>query len=98
MIAVTLLKLQHPQHLEVDLDSFSESATNRTEKLIKSKNCMIYRVSSPDRHTIKIGEILFIIKGVITIFVFFTKSGESKRAEEQSHPSCCDGQHDVKVS
>jgi hypothetical protein len=55
MIAAILLKLEHPQRPEADLDSFSESATSRTEKLIKSKNHMVYRVSSPDKHTIKIG-------------------------------------------
>jgi predicted nucleic acid-binding protein len=30
-IAATLLKLEHPQRLEADLDSFLESATCKTE-------------------------------------------------------------------
>jgi hypothetical protein len=40
MIAAILLKLD-PQHLDADLDLFSESITYRTEKFIKSKNRMI---------------------------------------------------------
>jgi hypothetical protein len=41
------------QRLEADLDSFSGSATYWREKIDQVKKCMIYRVSSPDQHTIK---------------------------------------------
>jgi hypothetical protein len=34
---------------------------------------MIYRESSSDKNTIKIGEIPFIIEGVIKVLVFLTK-------------------------
>jgi hypothetical protein len=63
-----------PQHLQADSDSFSESATNWTEKFIKSKIRTIYRVSSADKHTIKIWwNSVHYWGSLIAAYVFFTK-------------------------